>query len=150
MSLYEMIKDVPLFKHFTDEEIQSFSELNLPIEHYEKDDHLITEGDLSTTLFILIKGGCVITKKQDGANIRLSKLSPGELFGEMSWVSGKPRQSNVVAKEDVTVITMDCDFFDSISPEISNKIKDYMIELLIQRLDHMNEAIMKISRLMRS
>jgi len=33
---------------------------------------------------------------------------------------------------------------------MSNKIKDYMISLLINRLGKMNDAIMKISQLMRS
>jgi len=150
MSIYEMIKTVPLFKTFTDEEIRAFVEMDLPIKHYEKDDLIIKEGDLSTTLFLLIEGGCLITKKQADTNIRLSKLSPGEIFGEMSWVSGKPRQSNVVAKENVTVLQMDNEFFNSLSPEISNRIKDYLIELLIKRLDNMNEAIMRISQLMRS
>lgn len=150
MSTYDLIKNVPLFKTFSDEEIKLFSEMNLPIKHYEKDDFIIKEGDQSTTLFLLIQGGCSITKQQDGVTIRLSKLSAGEIFGEMSWVSGKPRQSNVIAKENVTVLTMDTDFFNHLSLDVSLRIKDYLIKLLIKRLDNMNEAIMRISRLMRA
>ena len=150
MSTYDLIKNVPLFKTFSDEEIKLFSEMNLPIKHYEKDDFIIKEGDQTTTLFLLIQGGCLITKQQDGVTIRLSKLSAGEIFGEMSWVSGKPRQSNVIAKENVTVLTMDNDFFNRLSLDMSLRIKDYLIKPLIKRLDNMNEAIMKISRLMRS
>jgi serine/threonine-protein kinase len=145
-----MLKDVPLFKNFSEEEMQILTEMNPPIKDYEKDDHLITEGELSTTLFLLVKGVCRITKEQDGATIQLSRLKPGEIFGEMSWVSGKPRQSNVVANEDVTVIEMDREFFERIKPEMSNKIKDHLIGLLINRLDNMNEAIMRISKLMRA
>lgn len=33
---------------------------------------------------------------------------------------------------------------------MSNKIKDHLIALLIKRLDNMNEAIMRISKLMRA
>jgi CRP/FNR family cyclic AMP-dependent transcriptional regulator len=150
MSIYDMIKNVPLFQNFSDEEIKLFSEMDLPIKDYEKDDFIIKEGDPSTTLFLLIQGSCLITKQQGGVNIRLSKLTAGEIFGEMSWVSGKPRQSNVVAKENVTVLTMDDDFFNHLSLDMSLRIKDYLIKILIKRLDHMNEAIMKISRLMRA
>jgi len=150
MSTYDMIKNVPLFKTFSDEEIRLFSEMNLPIKDYEKDDFIIKEGDPSTNLYLLIQGSCLITKHQDGVNIRLSKLASGEIFGEMSWVSGKPRQSNVIAKESVVVLMMDDDFFNRLSLNMSLKIKDYLIKLLIKRLDNMNEAIMKISRLMRS
>ena len=45
---------------------------------------------------------------------------------------------------------MDDHFFDKLAPELSNKIKDFLLELLIKRLDKMNEAIMRISKLMRS
>jgi hypothetical protein len=45
---------------------------------------------------------------------------------------------------------MDRGFFDRIKPEMSNKIKDHLIGLLINRLDNMNEAIMRISKLMRA
>jgi len=150
MSIYELLKDVPLFNDFSKEEVQILVERDPPVKNYVKDDHLITEGDTSTTLFLLVKGVCLITKQQDGANIQLSRLKPGEIFGEMSWVSGKPRQSNVIANEDVTVIEMDHDFFAQIKPEMSNKIKDHLIALLIKRLDNMNEAIMRISKLMRA
>jgi len=150
MSIYELLKDVPLFNDFSEEEMQILVERDPPIKTYVKDDHLITEGDTSTTLFLLVKGVCLITKQQDGANIQLSRLKPGEIFGEMSWVSGKPRQSNVIANEDVTAIEMDHDFFAQIKPEMSNKIKDHLIALLIKRLDNMNEAIMRISKLMRA
>jgi CRP-like cAMP-binding protein len=150
MDIADLLKDVPLFDNFSDEEIQTLAEMAPPIKEYEKDEYLIREGDLSSTLFLLVKGVCLITREQDGANIQLSRLKPGEIFGEMSWVSGKPRQSNVVANEDVTAIEMDREFFDSIPAEMSSKIKDYLIELLIKRLDNMNEAIMRISKLMRT
>lgn len=150
MSINELLKDVPLFNDFSEEEMQILVDMDPPIKDYSKDDHLITEGELSTTLFLLVKGVCRITKQQDGTNIQLSRLKPGEIFGEMSWVSGKPRQSNVIANEDVTVIEMDRVFFEKIKPEMSNKIKDHLISLLIKRLDNMNEAIMRISKLMRA
>lgn len=107
MSIYELLKDVPLFNDFSEQEMQILVERDPPIKTYVKDDHLITEGETSTTLFLLVKGVCRITKQQDGATIQLSRLKPGEIFGEMSWVTGKPRQSNVVANEDVTVVEMD-------------------------------------------
>jgi len=150
MSVYELIKDIPLFNDFTDKEKKILAKMDLFILRFKKGDLIIEEGDISTTLFLLVKGDCLITKLQGGATIRLSKLKPGELFGEMSWVSGKPRQSNVVANDDVLVMKMDDAFFRKLSLQMSSKIKDYLISLLINRLDGMNDAIMKISQLMRS
>lgn len=150
MSINDKVKDLPVFKHFTDKEKKQLAHIGMSILNFEKGELIIKEGDPSTTLYMLVEGSCLITKTRDGTNIRLSKLQAGELFGEMAWISQKPRQSNVVANEKSTVLKMDDTFFSNINPEMSNKIKDFLIELLIHRLDHMNEAIMKISKLMRS
>ncbi len=56
----------------------------------------------------------------------------------------------MVANEEVTVVRMDNDFFGAVDPVVRDKLKNYFIEVLIKRLDLMNEHIMKISRLMHS
>lgn len=45
---------------------------------------------------------------------------------------------------------MNADFFEKAGSNIRERIKDYIIILLINRLDNMNAAIMKISKLMRA
>jgi len=144
-----MIDEIPMFERFSDEEKTMLADMDHSLIEFAKDDMIIKEGDDSTSLYMLIKGTSLITKTTDDANIRLSKLRSGEIFGEMSAFSRKPRQSNVVANDDVLVLKMDDDFFHKVNPDIKDKIKDYLIELLIDRLDNMNAAIMKISRLMR-
>ena len=62
-----------------------------------------------------------------------------------AFFSKKPRHSNVVASESVTVIQMDDNFFSNIDPDIRDKIKNYLIELLVNRLDVMNATLGKIS-----
>ena len=52
----------------------------------------------------------------------------------------------MIADEEVMVMKMDDEFFRKVKPEIKDKIKDYLIELLINRLDTMNESLSKISR----
>ena len=91
-----------------------------------------------------------MTKTQDDATIRLSKLNPEEIFGEMSFSQQEPRRSNIVANDHVFALKMDDDLFFKMSPEIRAKIKNYFIKLLIKRLDEMNSSIMNIARLMRS
>ena len=150
MSLPELMDVMPMFAHFTTDEKNKFAEMEHSLVKFKKGENVITEGEQTKSLHLLIKGTCLITKTEDDAKIRLSKLSPGEIFGEMSFFSDKPRQSSVSATEDVLVMKMNDDFFKTVSPDIRDKIKDYLIELLISRLDNMNTAIMKISKLMRA
>jgi serine/threonine-protein kinase len=150
MSLYEMIKDMPMFERFSEEERKTFAKMDHILIEYQKGHKIIKEGDHFTSIFLLVKGSVLITKTQYDTQIRLSKLRPGEIFGEMSFFSKKPRQSNIIASEDVLAIKMDQDFFEKVNPEIKDKTKNYFIELLIKRLDAMNDSLMVISKLMHS
>lgn len=150
MSFKELIADLPMFEFFNEEEIDAFSSIGHSLEEFQKGDVILGVGDDQPSLFLLLKGTVLITRTANNIKIRLSKLGPGELFGEMSFFTRKPRTSDVVANEDVTVIRMDNGFFEKVEPHIRDKIKNYFIEILIKRLDLMNEHIMKISRLMHS
>jgi len=59
------------------------------------------------------------------------------------------RASDVTANADLIAVRMDDDFFKKINPKIKDKTKNYFIELLINRLDTMNDSRMKLSKLMR-
>ena len=69
---------------------------------------------------------------------------------KMSFFSEQLRQSSVTAKGDVKVLKMDDDFFKKADSNIRERIKEHLIKLLINRLDNMNAAIMRISKLMRA
>ncbi|MFC1815813.1 Crp/Fnr family transcriptional regulator [Thermodesulfobacteriota bacterium] len=148
MSLLELIEGMPMFASFSEDEKKTFAEMEHTILKFSKNDDIIMEGEPSRSLYLLVEGTCLITKTVEDVKIRLSKLSSGEIFGEMSYFSGKPRQSTVTATGDVKVLKIENDFIEKAAPAIRDRINDYFIKLLVSRLDHMNAAIMKISRLM--
>lgn len=150
MPLLKLIEDVKMFEDFSEGEKKAFAKMEHAVFDFEKGENIITEGEFTRSLYLLLQGSCLITRTADQAKIRLSKLKPGEIFGEMSFFSQNPRKSSVTASEAVKVLKMDDDFFKKVTPEIRDRIKDYLIELLIERLDNMNEAIMRISKLMRA
>ncbi|NQT71122.1 MAG: cyclic nucleotide-binding domain-containing protein [Desulfobacteraceae bacterium] len=150
MPLLEMIGRMSMFEHFSEDEKKAFAEMEHSILEFSQDENIITEGEAGKSLFLLIEGTCLITKTADNAKIQLSKLSPGEIFGEMSFFSEQLRQSSVTAKGDVKVLKMDDDFFKKADSNIRERIKEHLIKLLINRLDNMNAAIMRISKLMRA
>jgi len=150
MAIEEILRSLPMFNTLTDKEKKKLTEKNLTPVRFKKGETVIREGETCQALFALLKGTVLVTKAQDDAQIRLAKLGAGEIFGEMSFFSRGPRKSNVVANDDVVALKMDQQFFDALDGGIRDKVKNYFIELLIRRLDSMNESIMKISKLMRS
>lgn len=148
MPLTAIINEMPMFESFSDQEKQMFAEMKHSVLGFKKGETIIKEGEDSTSMYLLIKGTCIVTKTQDNMTIRLSKIKTGEFFGEMSFLTSKPRQTNVVAHEDAMVMRMDDDFFAKVDPDVRDKIKNYFIEILIQRLNAMNASILKTSKLM--
>ncbi len=147
MQLIDTINEIPMFNHFTESEKKMFAKLEHSLLGFKKDDIIIREGDTFTSLYLLIKGTIIITKAE--LSIPIATLSQGALFGEMSFFTKKPRYSNVIAKENVLVMKLDKSFFDKADSAIRDKIKDYLIELLINRLDSTNESLSKISKFAR-
>ena len=143
MELLNTISSIPLFENFSKEEKQEFVKSDLSVRRFQSGDTIITEGEKHSSLYLLITGSVSVIKNQ---NMVLSTLKPGELFGEMSFLTKKPRHTSVAATEDSLVIRMDDAFFKKLSPLLSDKIKNFLIEMLVERLDGMNEAMAKIGK----
>ena len=150
MLLHEMIDNIPMCKNFSEEEKKIFVELDHSILNLKKGAVIIKQGEkLSPAypLYVLINGTVLVEK--DGYRRSIATLEPGAIFGEMSFLSNKPRSSDVIANEDVLVIKMDNDFFQKINYELKDKIKNYLIEVLIERLNNVNESLKEVSNVAR-
>ena len=150
MSLYEMIKEMPIFEKFSEKEKKAFAKMEHTLCEFRQGDTIIKDGENLTSIFLLVKGSVLISKTVNDAPIRLAKLRPGEIFGEMSFFSHRSRQSNVIANEDVLAIKIDENFFKKAKTGVKDKINSYFIEVLVNRLDAMNDSIMTISKLVRT
>jgi cAMP-dependent protein kinase regulator len=66
---------------------------------------IVREGEPGTSLF-LIENGTVEVQTLDpkGRRVVLAELGPGEFFGEVAVLTGRPRTATILAKESVTVI----------------------------------------------
>ena len=150
MSLHEEIENIPMCKNFSEEEKKMLAGLNHSILNFKKDAIIIKQGEKlrpAYPLYILINGTVLI--KKSGYRRSIATLKPGAIFGEMSFLSNKPRSSDVIANEDVLVIKMDNDFFKKINHELKDKVKNYLIELLIERLNNVNESLKEVSSVAR-
>lgn len=147
MHLYELIQEMPMFHYFSDPEKRQFAEMAHSIIGFKNGDTILAEGEESVSMYLILQGACLVTKRQGDTVIRLSKLKAGEIFGEMAFFTRGVRATDVIAAGEVLVMKMDDDFFRKVGPEVKDKIKSYFIELLIKRLNVMNESIMRTSQL---
>jgi CRP-like cAMP-binding protein len=66
---------------------------------------LIEKGHTADSMYILIEGGLEVTIPNDqGEQIVVANIWPGECVGEMSLLTGEPRSANVRTKINSTLI----------------------------------------------
>lgn len=140
-----LMDKLSFFGQFTSDEKAELARFEHSLVRVEMGDKIITQGEEDTSLFVLLKGEAEVTKKE-APGTTLAKLLPGAVLGEISFISKKPRASTVTASTESMVLKMDQDMMDEVGPTIRDKIKTYLLNLLIKRLDNMNMAILEHMR----
>ncbi len=102
----KVLKNVPLFADLKDEIIQKIFNL-MQKRVYKKGNLILMEEEFGDTLFILNQGSVKITRlSDDGREVILAIMGPGDFFGEMSIFDGENRSANVIALEDSEVFIL--------------------------------------------
>ena len=131
---------VGLFHGFEDEHISIL--LNFARRRDLRDGELIiSEGTLSTKVFIIISGGASVSRRIDSTDEYIATLPVGATVGEMGIIDSAPRSARVVAKGSSTVIEIDMDGFHSLPPEASSMVYRNLSRVLVQRVRGANARI---------
>ena len=96
---------------------------------YAPGDTIMREGEPGTAMFLLADGRVeVFTHDTAGKPLQLATLGPGEFFGEVAMLTGRPRTATVVAADRVTVVEISRQDLDSITakwPEVREVIHTF-------------------------
>ena len=115
------------------------------LRSYGEGDIIVTEGEEGSSLYLIVSGAVkVFTRSSDGGNLPLAELGPGDFFGEVSLLTGKPRTATITARTQVAAIELDRAAVDQITeshPEVLTTLDDFCrqrahqtVEAVIRRL----------------
>jgi CRP/FNR family transcriptional regulator, cyclic AMP receptor protein len=91
-STLDSLASIPLFAKLSGRQQRKI--LKSAVEdRYEAGDIVVREGGKTDTMFILLDGSAKVVR--NGRTI--SRRSPGEFFGEISMIDGRPRAASVIA-----------------------------------------------------
>jgi CRP/FNR family transcriptional regulator, cyclic AMP receptor protein len=137
---FELIDQLSFFDGFTHEEKLFLSQLGSQIYKHLPSDVIITEGETDYSFFILLKGVVAIVKKNP-KEVTITKLKAGSVFGEIAYVAKRKRTTSVIADGDVIVLKILTSNIDAMQPKIPTKLKEKLIQILVNRLETMNEIV---------
>lgn len=116
----EMLRRVPLFAHCSKRELQEIAgladELALGAGR-----ELTREGERGSEFFVILDGDAVVRRK----GRKIDAVAGGDFVGEMSLVSGRPRNATVVAETPLRTLVVTRRDFERLlktSPGIQLKV----------------------------
>jgi type IV pilus assembly protein PilB len=114
--------------------------INPDIEKYEDGDVIIREGNTDIDFFKLVQGALHVVKQGK----KIGQITePGDYFGEMSTLSGKPRSASIVSKGRSVIKRFPGDKLAEIIDKYPDVAK-HLFEIIVGRLDHADKVIVKL------
>ena len=137
MSAREILASVPFFRESLDD-----TELTLLADHarthtLEKGEALIAEDRPGHSMFVIVGGDVEVKVKGDVDP--LAKLEKGAIVGEMSLLTGSPRNATVTALGEVEVLEVDKAALANVL-WMSPGLVDRFVEMLFRRQGEMDRA----------
>ena len=141
--IIDNIKDISIFAELKDDEIKKISEFCRP-RTYPKNSMVILEEEFGDTVFAICEGTVKITRVNDeGKEVILALLGPGEIFGEMAIIDGESRSANALAQENCVLLAFPQNEFIKILRTYFNVAFALMSELAkrLRKSDQQIEAL---------
>ncbi|MEO5376523.1 MAG: cyclic nucleotide-binding domain-containing protein [Magnetococcus sp. DMHC-6] len=143
MNIRVLIDNVPIFQSFSEIQKKRIANLTYLFIRYEKDEVILKQFELDSSFYILVQGSVRVTR-DDLPDKIIAKLKPGSIFGEMAYLTGKPRSTHVIAHEPETIaMKLDHNNMFLLPANVRDRIKDSLIHLLVNRINQMNDALIR-------
>ena len=106
-----LLAGVPFFSGLAEDDLEQIAEHATP-ESFRRGALIISDGDPADALYVVINGRVkVYLGSDDGKEVVLTILGPGESFGEIALLDEEPRSASVAAMEKTTVLVIRRDRF---------------------------------------
>jgi DNA-binding NtrC family response regulator/ferredoxin len=126
--------------HRVPENLRVLLDENLEFRDYVQGEQIVAPGDRGETIRFLLSGGAsLVVRDSEGREIVVDAFQPGDLFGEISFLTGRPSPANaeVIAETECSVLGVSSEAFQRILRENPDFTLDLMKNLAakIMRLD---------------
>jgi CRP/FNR family cyclic AMP-dependent transcriptional regulator len=120
----DALRRVLLFSSLSDKDLERVMEISKEVTH--KDGHMVVEEDHSAIGFHLILSGTAETSQHGTV---LGTMGPGDYFGEISLIDGKPRSATVTARGELRTLAIPAWNFNQLLDEHPQLTRAMMVAL---------------------
>lgn len=134
-SIVEMLQKAPLWAGLTTQDLGLVAKY-AEEQKFESGQKIVSKREPGTGFYLVLEGRVEV---RSGAET-LSKLGPGQFFGEMAIFDNQPRSADVVTIEPSRILVLSANSFKTLlfaNPKIALK----MLQELTRRLRNTNERL---------
>jgi CRP-like cAMP-binding protein len=140
VSVVETLRRVPLFAQLGDDDLDRLAAMARE-RPYPRNSVIVFEDDPGDALFIVGVGQVkVVLVGEDGREVILAVLGPGDFFGELALIDDEPRSAHVIAMDDARLLVLRRDDFQQ-ALETHPRIALGMLRTLSRRLRRADDQI---------
>ncbi len=135
------LRSVPFFEGLTPEDLDRMARIGRK-RRFAAGDPIVLKDQIAGGLFIILSGSVTVH-----AGGKTHTLGPGQFFGEMALLAGKPRSATVTAAEPVEVLILETMYFRPFlikNPSVAVTILEVVADRLREvqdRVDSSDQAI---------
>jgi tetratricopeptide (TPR) repeat protein len=135
-----------LFESLSPDEIIQLLEVSVP-QRLSTNEVIIREGDTGNSIYLIQSGKAKVVTRILGEEIELAVLSAGDVFGEVAFLTGRPRTASVVAIDKIRVFEFKKFLLEEIfekNPEALRRLHDFYECRIEDTLKKITSATKKI------
>ena len=104
--LQEAVAAIPFFSPLSADERKKLAD-EATLHVFNAGEIIIREGDPGRSIYVILDGQVrVFTRDHHGEELELALLGIGQFFGEMSFLTGKPRSGSVSAQDTSVIVEL--------------------------------------------
>lgn len=104
-----LLRPVPIFRGLAKQALLEVARKSTEVT-FGPNEAVVEQGAPGDALFVVVRGTVEVLR-----NDRVvAQMTAGDFFGELSLIDGKPRSATVVAVDDVELLTISSDDFNSL------------------------------------
>jgi CRP-like cAMP-binding protein len=136
--------ELPLLAKLPHEDLRDLAAI-ARVQNFRSGATVFRQGEPGDSLHAIVEGSVRIdVVSPSGAETTMAVMGPGECFGELAILDGRPRSANAVALEPTkTLVVTRADFIDWLSGKPKSAL--LLLETLSLRLRSTNEAFVDLA-----
>ena len=135
-----LLKRVPIFSELEENALSDLAQ-QCQRRAYKKNETIFHEGEPGHAMYIVCAGRVHVQRENgEGKTALIARRGPGEHFGELALIDGKPRMADVLAAEQSELLLLHRDAFIRCieqRPQIALKIMATMADRLREAADQL-------------